>query len=82
MMNVLPELSADIAGSDTELSQLYNPQPDVVGERPAVDEDSPELVDSALALEGIPREEGRHGRQGGVGGEGLHCAGHITPGTP
>ena len=50
---MLPELSADVAGSDAELGQLHNPQPDVVGQRPPVDEDSPELVHTSLTLEGI-----------------------------
>ena len=48
---MLPELSADIAGSDTELSQLYNPQPDVVGERPPVDKNSAQLVDLAVRVD-------------------------------
>ena len=51
MMNVLPELSADVAGSDTELRQLHNPQPDVVGERPPVDENPTQLVDLAVRVD-------------------------------
>ena len=47
---MLPELPADIAGSDTELSQLHNPQPDVVGKRPAVDKNSTQLVDLAVRV--------------------------------
>ena len=47
---MLPELSADVAGSDPKLSQLHNPQPDVVGKRTAVDEDSAQLVDLAVRV--------------------------------
>ena len=48
---MLPELSADVAGSDPELSQLHDPQSDVVGERTAVDEDSAQLVDLAVRVD-------------------------------
>ena len=47
---MLPELPADVAGSDTKLSELHNPQPDVVGERPPVDENPAKLVDLAVRV--------------------------------
>ena len=48
---MLPELSADVAGSDTQLSQLHNPQPDMVGKRTPVDENSAQLVDLAVGVD-------------------------------
>ena len=48
---MLPELSADVARSDPKLGQLHNPQPDMVGQRPAVDENSPQLVDLAVRVD-------------------------------
>ena len=48
---MLPELSADVARSDTELGQLHNPQPDVVGQRPPVDKNSSQLVDLAVRVD-------------------------------
>ena len=48
---MLPELSADVARSDTELSELHNPQPDVVGKRSAVDKNSTQLVDLAVRVD-------------------------------
>ena len=48
---MLPELPADVARSDTELSQLHNPQSDVVGKRPPVDENSAQLVDLAVRVD-------------------------------
>ena len=56
------QLSGDHTGPHPRGSHLHNLQSDVVGQRSAIDEDSSELVDSALALEGVTREEGRHGR--------------------
>lgn len=38
------QLPADVTGSNPELRQLHYPEPDGVGERPAVDENTTELV--------------------------------------
>ena len=38
------QLPANVTGSNPELGQLHYPEPDGVGERPAVDENPAELV--------------------------------------
>lgn len=38
------QLPADVTGSNPELGQLHYPEPDGVGERPAVHENTAELV--------------------------------------
>ena len=43
-----PQLAADVAGAHSLLRQLYNPLSHNVGQRPPVDEETPELVDSAV----------------------------------
>lgn len=43
-----PQLPGDDARPDAVVRHLHDLVSDVVGQRPAVDEDSPELVDSAL----------------------------------
>jgi len=43
-----PELPRDVARPDPELGQLDDPDPDVVGQGPAVDEDSAELKSGKL----------------------------------
>ena len=43
-----PQLAADVAGAHSLLRQLYNPLPHNVGQGPPVDEETPELVDSAV----------------------------------
>ena len=64
-----PQLAADDARSYAGRRHLDDLEPDVVGQRPPVDEDAAELVDAALALERVPREQGRHGTlQGGMVG--------------
>ena len=59
-----PQLSGDHTRPHPSRCHLDDLQPDVVGQGPSVDEDSPELVDSALSLEGIPREEGHFIKSG------------------
>ena len=49
-----PQLTADDTWSHAGRRHLDNLEPDVVGQRPPVDEDAAELVDAALALEGVP----------------------------
>jgi len=72
-----PQLAADHTGPDPRRRHLYDLQPDVVGQGASIDEDPAQLVDPALALEGIAGEEWGHGRQGcrraarGGGGETL-----------
>ena len=56
-----PQLSADHTRPNSGRGHLYNLQPDVVGQRPAVNEDPSQLIHPALPLEGVAREEGRHG---------------------
>ena len=74
------QLSANHTRSYSSCSHLNDLQPNMIWKRTAIDEHSSKLVDSALALEGVAREEGRHGRQGRVGGEGLQLAAfQITP---
>lgn len=43
------QLAGDNAGPNAVMGHLHDLVPDVVGERPAVDEHAAELVDSALA---------------------------------
>ena len=43
-----PQLAADVAGAHSLLRELYNPLPHNVGQGPPVDEETPELVDSAV----------------------------------
>ena len=69
-----PQLSADHTGPHARRGHLHNLQSDVIWKRPAVDEDSSELVHPALALEGVSREQRRHGGQGRGAGERLHLA--------
>ena len=45
----------------------------------AIDEDSSKLIDSALALEGVAREQGGHGGQRRVAAERLHGEGDCLP---
>ena len=45
-----PELPRDVAGPDAELRQLDDPDPDVVGQRAAVDEHASQLVDLAVLV--------------------------------
>ncbi len=63
-----PELAADDTGPDPGRRHLDDLQSNMVGQRPAVDEDPAQLVDPALALKGVAREERGHGRQGRPGG--------------
>ena len=49
-MLLVPELPADVAGSDAELRQLYDPQPHVVRQRPPVHEDAAQLVHLAVRV--------------------------------
>lgn len=57
-----PQLPADVAGSDAELGQLHDPQPDGVGQRPPVDKDAAELVHFAVGLLWKEPEERRGAR--------------------
>ena len=50
----------------------------MIWKRSAVYEYSSELVHPALALEGVSREERRHGGQGRVAGERLHLAALVV----
>ena len=45
-----PQLAADVAGPDSELGELHDPHPDVVRQRPAVDEHSAKLVHLAVSI--------------------------------
>ncbi len=63
-----PELAADDTGPDPGSRHLDDLESNVVGQRPAVDEDPAQLVDPALALKRVAREERGHGRQGRSGG--------------
>lgn len=51
------QLAADVTGSDSQLSHFDDSDTDVVGKRPAVHEDSSELVHFAVSMTGI------HGRE-------------------
>ena len=72
-----PQLPADDTRPDPRRRHLYDLEPDVVGQGASIDEDPAQLVDPALALEGIAGEEWGHRRQGrrraarGGGGETL-----------
>ena len=43
-----PQLAADVAGPHSLLRELYNPLSHNIGQRAPVDEETPELVDSAV----------------------------------
>ena len=45
-----PQLTADVARPDPELSQLHDPHPDVVRQRPTIDKDSAQLVNLAVSI--------------------------------
>lgn len=46
-----PELPGDVAGSDAQLGQLDDPDPDVVGQGPAVDKHPSQLVDLSILIQ-------------------------------
>ena len=50
------ESSADITRSDSLVSHLHDPLPHYIWQWPAVDEDSPKLVDSAVTWNTINRQ--------------------------
>ena len=45
------ELPRDVAGPDSELGQLNDPDPNVVGQRPAVHEHPAQLVNLAILVQ-------------------------------
>ena len=42
------ELAADVTGPHSLLGKLHNPLSDHIGERAAIDKETPELVDAAM----------------------------------
>ena len=46
-----PELSGDVAGSYSELSQLNDPDSNVIGQRPTIDEHSAQLINLAILVQ-------------------------------
>ena len=42
------ELAADVAGPHSLLGELHNPLSDHIGQGPAIDKETPELVDAAM----------------------------------
>ena len=42
------ELAADVAGPHSLLSELHNPLSDYIGQRAAIDKETPELVNAAV----------------------------------
>ena len=66
------QLSADHTRPHSSSSHLNYLESDMIWKRTAIDKDSSKLVDPALALEGIAREQGGHGGQRRVAAERLH----------
>ena len=74
-----PQLSADDTGPHPRCSHLDDLQPDVVGQWTPIDKHPAQLIDPALTLEGVAREQrgqghvlqGQRGRKRGGGGGGL-----------
>ena len=46
-----PKLSGDVTGPDSQLGQLYDPDPDVVGKGTTVDKHPAQLVDLAILVQ-------------------------------
>lgn len=57
-----PQLTTDVTGSDSDLSHFDDADTDVIGKRPAIDEDSAELVHFSVSMTGIHRMRGSSGR--------------------
>ena len=55
------ELAGDVAGPDSHQSQLHDPSPHVVRQRPPVDKDPAQLVDPAVTCSLQSNQEPRAG---------------------